>query len=84
MFLSSSSVSPANITYPPNGISLIIYSVSSFFLLKENNLGPNPNENSYTYIPFFLAIIKWPNSCINTINPNINKNKINVIKPPFS
>ena len=42
----SSSVSPASITYPPSGIAFIIYSVSSFFLLKENNLGPNPNENS--------------------------------------
>ena len=45
---SSKSSSPAIETYPPSGINLTIYSVSSFFLLNENNFGPNPKENSYT------------------------------------
>src|SRR5574344_917756 len=38
--------SPTIETYPPKGIERREKRVSAFFLLKDNNLGPKPIENS--------------------------------------
>src|SRR5258706_1504470 len=71
------SSSPYNLTKPPIGKRLIEYSVSPNFL--PQTFGGNPNPNSSTFTPNFLATKKWPNSCTNTRIDNIRRNTSAVV-----
>src|ERR1700746_1777592 len=61
---SSSEVMPTIFTNPPAGMALTPYSVSP--LVRDHSVGPKPRKNWVAFMPNFLAVAKWPNSCSMT------------------
>ena len=55
---------PTIFTNPPAGMALTPYSVSPF--VRDQSVGPKPRKNWVAFMPNFLAVAKWPNSCSMT------------------
>ena len=71
-----SSSTPAILTYPPNGIHEIQYSVSPRRKLTTGR--PNPSENRSTWMPTAFAAMKWPASCTKMSTPRTTANAASV------